>query len=260
MLWQQKQQGNSFKTRVLIYGKQPILEALKNSQVKRLMLAQGLQKGTAHNLEGLAHQQGVIVEYLPRIELDRALKTTHHQGIVAEIPELKYSEPEAAFNLAANRKETLLLILLDQITDAHNYGAIIRSAEVLGAHGVITEQRRSTSLSPIVAKVSAGAAMHLPLIQVKNLPRYMEELKKQGVWLYGTTTTSDTTVTNEPKDIDWDRPVGLVIGSEGTGMRRLVGEKCDELVHLPIKGKVKSLNASVATGILLHEVVSRRKA
>ena len=134
---------------MLIYGKQPILEALQQGNIKRLMLAAGLQKSTVRSLEELAHKQGVIVEYVPRIHLDKTLKTTHHQGIVAEVPELKYSEPKAPFELAKSRGELPLLILLDQITDAHNYGAIIRSAEVLGAHGVITEERRSTSLSPI---------------------------------------------------------------------------------------------------------------
>ncbi len=240
---------------MLIYGKQTILEALQQKKVERLMLARGLQKSTSKSLEVLAHKQGVIVEYVPRIELDKALRTTHHQGIVAEIPELNYSEPEAPFNLANSRGERPLLILLDQVTDAHNYGAIIRSAEVLGAHGVITEERRSTSLSPIVAKVSAGAAMHLPLVQVKNLPRYMDELKKQDVWLYGAVAEA----TNEPQQIDWNRSVALVIGSEGSGMRRLVREKCDDLVNLPMGGQVKSLNASVAAGILIYQVVRGRK-
>ncbi len=240
---------------MLIYGKQTILEALQQNKVERLMLANGLQKGASKNLEVLANKQGVIVEYMPRIQLDKALKTTHHQGIVAEIPELSYSGPKAPFNLANSRGEMPLLILLDQITDAHNYGAIIRSAEVLGAHGVITEQRRSASLSPIVAKVSAGAAMHLPLVQVKNLPRYIDELKKQDLWIYGAVAEK----TNEPQHIDWNRSVALVIGSEGSGMRRLVREKCDGLVNLPMGGQVKSLNASVAAGILIYEIIRWRK-
>ena len=240
---------------MLIYGKQTILEAFQQNKVDRLMLAQGLQKSTSRDLEALANKQGVIVEYVPRIKLDRALKTTHHQGIVAEIPELTYSELGAPFNLANSRGEMPLLILLDQITDAHNYGAIIRSAEVLGAHGVITEERRSASLSPIVTKVSAGAAMHLPLVQVKNLPRYMDDLKQQDIWLYGAVADA----ANEPQDIDWDRSVALVIGSEGSGMRRLVREKCDELINLPMGGQVKSLNASVAAGILIYEVARGRK-
>ncbi len=240
---------------MLIYGKQTILEALQQNKVERLMLAKGLQKSTSRDLEALANKQKVIVEYVSRIQLDRALKTTHHQGIVAEIP-VSYSEPEAPFNLANSRGEMLLLILLDQITDAHNYGAIIRSAEVLGAHGVVTEERRSASLSPIVAKVSAGAAMHLPLVQVKNLPRYMDELKKQDIWLYGAAAS----IANEPQHIDWNRSVALVIGSEGSGMRRLVREKCDDLISLPMGGQVKSLNASVAAGILIYEVIRERKS
>ena len=146
------------------------------------------------------------------------------------------------------------MVLLDQITDPHNYGAIIRSAEVLGAHGVITEERRSANLSAVVAKVSAGASSHLPLVQVKNLPRYMDELKAQGVWLYGASGEA----TLRPEQIDWDRPAALVIGSEGTGMRRLVRDKCDDLIAIPMRGKVASLNASVAAGILLYAVVGSR--
>ena len=239
---------------MLIYGKQTILEALQQDKVERLMLAKGLQKSTVKSLETLANKQGVIIEYVPRIQLDKALKTTHHQGIVAEVL-VSYSEPEAPFRLARSRGEMPLLILLDQITDAHNYGAIIRSAEVLGAHGVITEQRRSASLSPVVTKVSAGAAMHLPLVQVKNLPRYLDELKEQDVWLYGAVAD----VASEPQHIDWNRAIALVIGSEGSGMRRLVREKCDDLINLPMRGQITSLNASVASGILIYEVMRGRK-
>ena len=138
----------------------------------------------------------------PRTQLDQTLKTTRHQGIAAELPDLQYAEPDAPFALAEARGETPLLILLDQITDPHNYGAIIRSAEVLGAHGVVTEERRSASLSAVVAKVSAGASSHLPLVQVKNLPRYMDELKERNVWLYGASGEASL----RPEQIDWDRP------------------------------------------------------
>lgn len=239
---------------MLIYGKQAVIEALQEGSVERLFLAQGLQAGTQKDLQSLARKAGVKAEMVPRIDLDQRLKTTRHQGIAAELPDLEYAEPEAPFKLAAERGEKLLVVLLDQITDPHNYGAIIRSAEVLGAHGVITEERRSAPLSAVVAKVSAGASSHLPLVQVKNLPRYMDELKARGVWLYG--ATGDATM--RPEQVDWDRDAALVIGSEGTGMRRLVRDKCDEHIAIPMKGHVASLNASVASGILLYTVVQGR--
>jgi len=241
---------------MLIYGKNAVIEALQEGSVQRLLIANGVQPGTVKQLESLARKQDVPVEHVPRIELDQALKTTRHQGIVAELPELTYAEPEAPFKLAQRRGEKPLLVLLDQITDPHNYGAIIRSAEVLGAHGVVTEERRSAPLSAVVAKTSAGASSHLPLVQVKNLPRYMDELKKRGVWLYGASGDAP----NLPSDLDWDRPVGLVIGSEGTGMRRLVREGCDDMVRIPMRGSVASLNASVAAGILIYAVVGSRSA
>ncbi|HEX7022782.1 MAG TPA: 23S rRNA (guanosine(2251)-2'-O)-methyltransferase RlmB [Trueperaceae bacterium] len=239
---------------MLIYGKQAVLEALHEGHVERLLVAQGVHAGTLKELEALARQQGLKLEQVPRIQLDQALKTTRHQGIVAQLPELAYSEPEAPFALARSRNEKLLLVLLDQISDPRNYGAIIRSAEVLGAHGVVTEERRSAPLSAVVAKTAAGATSHLPLVQVKNLPRYLQTLKERNVWIYGASGDA----ANTPSVIDWDRDAALVIGSEGTGMRRLVRDRCDDMVKIPMRGKVASLNASVAAGILLYAVQRAR--
>jgi 23S rRNA (guanosine2251-2'-O)-methyltransferase len=241
---------------MLIYGRQAVIEALKEGQVRRLLLAQGLQPGTVRELTQLARRHEVPLVTLPRIELDRAVKTTRHQGIAAELPELRFAEPDAPLALARQRGEKPFLVLLDQITDPHNYGAIIRSAEALGAHGVVTEARRSAPLSPVVAKVSAGASSHLPLVQVVNLPRYMDELKRQGLWCYGAAGEASS----RPEELDWNRPIALVIGSEGMGMRRLVRDKCDELVAIPMRGKIRALNASVAAGILLYAGLGAREA
>ncbi len=241
---------------MLIYGKQAVIEALQEGSAERVFVAHGVQPGTLKLLQSLARKLDVGLEQVPRTQLDQSLKTTRHQGIAAELPELQYAEPAAPFTLAESRQERLLLVLLDQITDPHNYGAIIRSAEVLGAHGVVTEERRSAPLSAIVAKTSAGASSHLPLLQVKTLPRSMDELKERGVWLYGASGDAHA----EPKGIDWDRPAALVIGSEGTGMRRLVREKCDELIRIPMRGRIASLNASVAAGILLYSVSEARRS
>jgi 23S rRNA (guanosine2251-2'-O)-methyltransferase len=239
---------------MLIYGKNAVIEALQEGQVTRLMLAQGLHPGTVRELEKLAKAHDVMVENVPRIQLDQTLKTTHHQGVVAEMAELEFADEDAPFELAKKRGEKLLLVLLDQISDPRNYGAIIRSAEVLGAHGVITEERRSAPLSPVVAKTAAGATSYLPLVQVKNLPRYMEDLKKRNVWIYGSAGDGP----NAPNDLDWDRDVALVIGSEGTGMRRLVRDTCDDMVKIPTKGHIEALNASVAAGVLLYAIQTAR--
>ena len=240
---------------MLIYGRNPVLEALISGAVTRVYAAQGIEKAFAQELEMQCQKADVPIEWHPRIELDQAIKTTQHQGVVAELEETEWSELEDCFELAERRQEELLLVLLDGITDPHNFGAIIRSAEVLGAHGVIVEERRSAPLSPTVVKASAGATAHLPLVQVKNLPRLIDQLKDQNIWVYGAAGEAKASLSQ----LDFNRPLALVIGSEGDGLRRLVREKCDELMKIQTRGQVQSLNASVAAAILIHEIVSRRK-
>jgi 23S rRNA (guanosine2251-2'-O)-methyltransferase len=241
---------------MLIYGRHAVEEALVQGGVERVFVARGVAPGTLREVERSARAAGVPVELVPRIDLDRALKTTDHQGIAAELPDLAHAEVDAPFALAASRGERLLLVALDQVTDPRNYGAIIRSAEALGAHGVVTEGRRSPPLSATVAKAAAGAASHLPLVQVTNLPSYLETLKERGVWAYGSSGEGRVA----PREVDWDRDVVLVIGAEGQGMRRLVQERCDEVLRIELRGRVASLNAAVAAGILLHEIISGRDA
>lgn len=239
---------------MLIYGKNAVSEALEQGQAELVMVALGVRESTVRDIEKLARRARVPVERVPRIQLDQALKTTAHQGVVAELPELRFADEEAPFDLAAGRGERLLLVLLDHVQDPRNYGAIIRSAEVLGAHGVVTEERRSAPLSAVVAKTAAGATAHLPVVQVKNLARYMDDLKARNVWIYG----ADAGSSMGPELIDWDRDAALVIGSEGSGLRRLVREKCDEVVGIETRGHVSSLNASVAAGVLLYAVQRAR--
>jgi 23S rRNA (guanosine2251-2'-O)-methyltransferase len=241
---------------MIIYGRNAVIEALRSGQPTRVFIARGVTDATVREFQKLARAADVPVELVPRIQLDQALRTTNHQGVAAELPELEFSDEDAPRELARRRGERLLLVLLDQIQDPQNYGAIIRSAEVLGAHGVVTEERRSAPLSPAVAKTSAGAASHLPLVRVKNLPRYMEELKAANVWLYA----ADASEGVPPPQLDWDRDVGIVIGSEGTGLRRLVREKCDAFLSIPTRGQVSSLNASVAAGIILYAAQAGRGA
>jgi 23S rRNA (guanosine2251-2'-O)-methyltransferase len=241
---------------MLIYGRHAVAEALREGQVARVFLAHGIERAARAEFTAAARAADVPLEEVPRIQLDQAVRSTHHQGVVAEVAELAYAEPEAPFELARTRGERLLLVCLDHVTDPRNYGAIIRSAEALGAHGVVSEARRSAPLSPVVAKTAAGATAHLPLLQVTNLPRYLEELKGRGVWVYGSAGDGERGV----REVDWDRDVALVIGAEGEGMRRLVRARCDEVVRLTLRGRTNALNAGVAAALLVHEAASARDA
>ena len=239
---------------MLTYGRNPVTEALREGRVEEVLLAHGVEDAFARELRALADEAGVRVRQAPRIELDQLAGTTAHQGVLAEAEELSWSSPQAIWDLAERRGEAPLLVLLDGITDPRNFGAIVRSAEVLGAHGVVVEERRSAPLSAVVAKTAAGATAYLPVVQVKNLPRFIEELKDRNVWVYGAAGEAAQPL----ERTDLSGPVALVIGSEGDGLRRLVRERCDGLVSIPVRGQVQSLNASVAAGILIYEAARRR--
>ncbi|GGM53765.1 23S rRNA (guanosine(2251)-2'-O)-methyltransferase RlmB [Deinococcus arenae] len=228
-----------------------MLEALQDGRVSEVLVARGVEEAFVAQLKAT----GVRLKFAPRIELDQLAGTTQHQGVLAEVEDLEWASVDDILDLAEKRGEELLIVLLDGITDPRNFGAIIRSAEVLGAHGVVVEERRSAPLSPVVAKTAAGATSYLPVAQTKNLPRLMDALKKDGVWVYGAAGEAAQDV----RKVDFSGKVALVIGAEGEGMRRLVREKCDALVSIPVRGRVQSLNASVAAGILLFEA-SRGRA
>ncbi|GIW29950.1 MAG: 23S rRNA (guanosine(2251)-2'-O)-methyltransferase RlmB [Meiothermus sp.] len=236
---------------MLIYGRNPVLEALREGRVEQVWVAKGVEAWLLKELDKL----GASYQTVPRIQLDQMVRTTQHQGLVAEIAELAYADLEAPFRLAKKRGEQPLLVVLDGITDPRNYGAIIRSAFALGAHGVVTEERRSAPLSALVMKASAGTASKIPLLQVKNIPRYLEQLKQQGVWVYGTSGKAGKTIA----ELDYQRPLALVIGSEGEGMRRLVAEHCDELARIPLSEGAESLNAAVALGVVLYQAGINRR-
>ncbi|GIW29266.1 MAG: 23S rRNA (guanosine(2251)-2'-O)-methyltransferase RlmB [Meiothermus ruber] len=230
---------------MLIYGRNPVLEALREGQVGQVWVAKGVETWLLKELDKL----GASYKLVPRIELDQMVRTTQHQGLVAEIEEATYADPQAPFLVAKKRGEQVLLVVLDGITDPRNYGAIIRSAFALGAHGVVTEERRSAPLSALVMKASAGTASKIPLVQVKNIARYLEQLKQQGVWVYGTSGKASKTIA----ELDYQRPLAVVVGSEGEGMRRLVAEHCDELARIPLAEGAESLNAAVALGVVLYQ-------
>lgn len=218
--------------------------------MSEVLVARGVEEAFVAQLKAT----GVRLRFAPRIELDQLAGTTQHQGVMAEVEDMAWAEVDDILALAEQRGEDLLIVLLDGITDPRNFGAIIRSAEVLGAHGVVVEERRSAPLSPVVAKTAAGATSYLPVAQTKNLPRLIEQLKQENVWVYGAAGEAAEDV----RRIDFSGKVALVIGAEGEGMRRLVREKCDALVSIPVRGRVQSLNASVAAGILLFEATRGR--
>ena len=228
-----------------IYGRNPVLEALRAGRARRVLVARGVEGWLLKELERL----GAPYTLVPRIELDTLLRTTHHQGLAAEVEDPPYASLEDALRLAASRKEPPLLVALDGVTDPRNYGAMIRSALALGAHGVVSEERRAAPLSPLALKASAGAALKLPVVKVKNLPRTLKALKEEGLWVYGLDVRGE----KAPWELDYARPLVLVVGSEGEGMRRLVRETCDELFRIPIREEAESLNASVALGIALYQ-------
>ncbi|OWL98843.1 23S rRNA (guanosine(2251)-2'-O)-methyltransferase RlmB [Deinococcus indicus] len=235
---------------MLLYGRNPVLEALQDGRASEVLVARGVEEAFVAQLKAT----GVRLRFAPRIELDQLAGTTQHQGVMAEVEDMAWADVDDILALAEERGEDLLIVLLDGITDPRNFGAIIRSAEVLGAHGVVVEERRSAPLSPVVAKTAAGATSYLPVAQTKNLPRLIEQLKQENVWVYGAAGEAAEDV----RRIDFSGKVALVIGAEGEGMRRLVREKCDALVSIPVRGRVQSLNASVAAGILLFEATRGR--
>ncbi len=237
-------------------GRNPVLEALRSGrEMNKLFLQEGQQKGPLAVIHAMAQEAGIQIQLVPRSRLTGLAGTENHQGVVAAVAAYEYAEMEDIFELARQKDETPLLIMLDELEDPHNLGSILRTADAVGAHGIIIPKRRSVGLTQVVAKASTGAIEHIPVVRVTNLARTMEDLKKQGIWFVGT----DARESDDYRTLDGTMPLGIVIGSEGKGMSRLVREKCDFLVHLPMAGHVTSLNASVAASLLLYEVYRTRK-
>ena len=239
-----------------IEGRNAVLEAFRSGKtIDKLFVLDGCQDGPVRTIVREAKKYDTIINYVAKERLDQMSETGKHQGVIAYAAAYEYAEVEDMLKLAEERGEDPFLILLDNIEDPHNLGAIIRTAEAAGAHGVVIPKRRSASLTLTVGKTSAGAASWLPVARVPNLASAMETLKKNGVWIYGT-DAAGTSYT----DADFTGGTAFVIGSEGFGMSRLVSEKCDAMLSLPMRGKVNSLNASVAAGIFMYEAVRQRLA
>jgi 23S rRNA (guanosine2251-2'-O)-methyltransferase len=243
-----------------VYGLNPVLEALRAGQrrIAQIAIANGARDERLKELVALARQMGVPVHRLPRIELDRTVASVKHQGVVATMAAARYRDADellSALAHTAGRNHPALVLGLDGIEDPRNMGAILRTAECAGVDAVFVPERRAVGLTETVAKASAGAVEYVPVARVTNLVRLIEELKARNIWVVG--SAADAALKHT--EWDWKLPVAIFLGSEGTGLHRLVREKCDTLVRIPLAGKLQSLNVSVAAGVLLYEVMRQRQ-
>lgn len=239
----------------LLEGRNAVTEALRAGRtIDKVFLAAGDTDHGLRRLAALAKEAGAVVATVDRRKLDQLSPTGAHQGVVAMAAAHDYATIEDMLALAETRGEPPLLVLCDELTDPHNLGAIVRSAECAGAHGVIIPKRRSVALTAVVAKAAAGALEYMPVARVTNLSAAIEQLQKKGLWVYGTAAGGGDAL----YDADLRGPTALVIGSEGSGMSRLVAERCDGKLAIPLRGKISSLNASAAAAVLLYEAVRQR--
>ncbi len=238
----------------LLVGRNAVFEALRAERpVDSVLIAKGNARGAIHRIIELCKKQKVVVKEVSPAKLDALCGGMNHQGVAAYTAAHTYSSVEDILQLAKEREEPPFLILCDDINDPHNLGAIIRTAECCGAHGVVIPKRGAVGLTAAVDKAASGALEYLPVARVPNLTSVIKELQKAGVWVYGTDASGKTFYKT-----DLSGPIAIVIGSEGQGISRLVKETCDDTVSIPMHGKITSLNASVAAGIVLYEVAKTR--
>ena len=239
----------------IVEGRNAVIEALRAGRaIDKIFIAKGDVDKTLGHIASKARDKGIVVVECDRKKLDFMSQTHAHQGVIALCAVREYCTVEDIFAVAEERGEKPFIIVCDEISDPHNLGAIIRSAECAGAHGVIIPKRRSAGLTAIVDKASAGAAEHMAIARVPNIPAAIKELKDRGLWVYGTAADGQSDLWHT----DFTGNLALVIGSEGDGMGRLVRESCDFIVSLPMKGQVSSLNASAAAAIVMYEVLRQR--
>ncbi|MBR6366202.1 MAG: 23S rRNA (guanosine(2251)-2'-O)-methyltransferase RlmB [Lachnospiraceae bacterium] len=239
---------------ITIEGRNAVTEALRaGTKPERILLQSGLKDPALEQVKQLALSKKIKVDYVSKDELDRKSETKHHQGVIAVGANYQYAEVEEMLANARARGEDPFLILLDGIEDPHNLGAIIRTANLAGAHGVVILKNRSASVNSTVARTSAGAVHFTPVARVANLSTLMEQLKKEGMWFVCADMDGTTMY-----DLNLTGPIGLVIGNEGSGVSRLVREHCDMIASIPMKGDIDSLNASVAAGVLSYEIVRQK--
>lgn len=254
MMQEQQERTAGGPNRDMVIGRNPVMELLKSGRpVDKLLVAQGEVRGSIGKIISLARQQGILVKDTNGQKMDALCGGASHQGVIAYTAAAAYAQLEDVFQLAESRGEPVLILIADELEDPHNLGAILRTAECCGAHGVLIPKRRSVGLTSAVFKTSAGAAEYVPVVRVANLAAAVEELKRRGVWIYA----ADMQGTPWCQQ-DYSGPVGLIVGSEGQGVSRLLRDKCDFTVSLPMQGKITSLNASVAASVVLYEIARQR--
>jgi len=241
-------------TKEMIIGRNPVMEALKSGRsINKLMVSEQMNEKAYQELNRLSKQADTIIQKVPKKKLDH-MSNGNHQGVIAYVASYQYASLDDLFAKAEAMNEAPFFIILDELEDPHNLGSILRTADATGVHGIIIPKRRSVGLTATVAKTSAGAIEYIPVARVTNISDAISELKDRHVWVVGT----DMDGSEDYRNLDGEIPIALVIGNEGKGMSRLVKKNCDWTVNLPMKGKVSSLNASVACSLLSYEVYRKR--
>lgn len=238
----------------IVEGRNAVIELLKSdTTIECIMMAKGDMEGSINVIYKLAKEKNIVIKEVDRRKLDTITQTGSHQGVIAFITPFEYCEVQDILGYAKRKEQDPFILVVDEIEDPHNLGALIRTAETCGVHGIIIPKRRNVGITPIVYKASAGAAQHMRIAKVANINTAIDVLKKNGVWVYG----ADMSGKNYCFDVDFKGAVAIVVGSEGKGISKLTREKCDLLVKIPMVGKISSLNASVAGGILMYEILKQ---
>ena len=239
-----------------VEGRNSVIELLKSGKdINKLFVQRGEKHGSINEIIKLANKNKIIISEIDKSKLDKMSQTHNHQGVIAIVPPYEYCDVDEILEVAKEKNEEPFILILDEIEDPHNLGSIIRTAECSGVHGIIIPKRRSATVNSTVNKTSAGAAQYMKIARVNNLNETINYLKERNIWIYGTDAKGSAYYDEQ----DYKGGVGIVIGSEGFGMNRLVKENCDFLIKIPMKGQINSLNASVSAGIVMYEVMKQRR-
>ncbi|MBE6091444.1 MAG: 23S rRNA (guanosine(2251)-2'-O)-methyltransferase RlmB [Clostridium beijerinckii] len=239
----------------IVIGRNAVIEALRGERtIETLYISNSKLEGSIKTIVGLAKENKILIKEVDKRKLDSMCGGEVHQGVIAKVTPYKYSEVSDILDLAEKRGEAPFIVILDEVEDPHNLGSIVRTAELFGVHGIILPKRRSASVSTTVYKSSVGAIEHVKIAKVTNLNSIIEELKEKGIWIYG----ADIRAEEYSYQVDFGGPCAVIIGNEGRGISKLTVEKCDKLIKIPMVGKINSLNASVAGGIIMYEVLKGR--
>lgn len=239
----------------IVIGRNAVIEALKGDRtIETLYISNSKLEGSINTIVSIAKEKRILIKEVDKRKLDLMCEGGTHQGVIAKVTPYKYSEVSDILDLAEERNETPFIVILDEVEDPHNLGSIVRTAELFGVHGIIIPKRRSASVSTTVYKSSVGAIEHVKIAKVTNLNSTIEELKQKGIWVYG----ADIRAEEYSYQVDFSGPCAVIIGNEGRGISKLTVQKCDKLIKIPMVGKINSLNASVAGGIIMYEVLKGR--